>query len=138
MYREYGRLVYAVAYRVLGRGDLAEEATQATFVKAWQASGRIDIDRDPAAWFATIARRTAIDLHRREGRRPASGLDQLARNDLAVVTLPPDPEALEAVRNDESPPGAVAERAIRQSVTDCRRRSRRWFWSGRCKAGRGR
>ena len=27
-YRAYGRLVYGVAYRVLGRADLAEEATQ--------------------------------------------------------------------------------------------------------------
>ena len=33
MYREYGRLVYAVAHRVLGRHDLAEEAVQQTFTE---------------------------------------------------------------------------------------------------------
>ena len=49
MYREYGRLAYAVAYRVLGRDDLAEEAVQQTFVRAWQAADRIDVDRDPGA-----------------------------------------------------------------------------------------
>src|SRR5262245_50198234 len=52
LYQAYGRLVYAVAHRVLGSHELAEEATQQTFVRAWQASDRIDVDRDPAAWLA--------------------------------------------------------------------------------------
>src|SRR6476620_8652110 len=50
LYREYGRLAYAVAYRVLGRDDLAEEAVQQTFVRAWQAADRLDVDRDPGPW----------------------------------------------------------------------------------------
>ena len=66
LYRRYGRLVYAVAHRVLGRRDLAEDAVQQTFVNAWQAADRFDVTRDPAAWLATIARRTAIDIYRRE------------------------------------------------------------------------
>ena len=41
MYREYGRLVYAVAHRALGRHDLAEEAVQQTFMNVWRA-GRPD------------------------------------------------------------------------------------------------
>jgi hypothetical protein len=57
MYREYGNLVYAVAHRVLGRNELAEEAAQQTFVQAWQAADRIDVDREPASWLATIAKR---------------------------------------------------------------------------------
>ena len=40
---------------------------------AWQAADRFDVDRDPAAWLATIAKRAAIDVYRREARRPASG-----------------------------------------------------------------
>jgi len=97
LYREYGRLVYAVAHRVLGRRDLAEDAVQQTFVNAWQAADRFDVTRDPASWLATIARRSAIDIYRREQRRPASELADVATDDPAVVSLPPDLGAVEAV-----------------------------------------
>src|SRR4051812_13335611 len=53
LYRRYGRLVYAVAHRALGNHDLAEEAVQQTFMNAWRAADRIDVDRDPAPWLAT-------------------------------------------------------------------------------------
>ena len=97
LYRAYGRLVYAVAHRVVGSHDLAEEATQQTFVRAWQAADRIDVDRDPAAWLATISKRSAIDLYRREARRPKVALADVAANDPALVTLPPDLGAVDAV-----------------------------------------
>jgi RNA polymerase sigma-70 factor, ECF subfamily len=97
LYREYGRLVYAVAHRVLGHHDLAEEAAQTTFVRAWQAADQIDVDRDPAPWLATIAKRVAIDVYRREARRPASALDDVAADDPALVSLPPDLDTLDAV-----------------------------------------
>jgi RNA polymerase sigma factor (sigma-70 family) len=97
LYREYGRLVYAIAHRVLGRHDRAEDAVQQTFVKAWQAADRIDVDRDPAAWFATIAKRVAIDMYRREVRRPTDALGNVAVDDRAVVTLPPDLASVDAV-----------------------------------------
>jgi RNA polymerase sigma-70 factor (ECF subfamily) len=97
LYRQYGRLVYAVAYRVLGRQDLAEDAVQQTFVRAWQAADRLDVDRDPAAWLATIARRVAIDAYRQTARRPAGALDDVAVNDPAVVHLPPDLGSIDAV-----------------------------------------
>jgi RNA polymerase sigma factor (sigma-70 family) len=97
LYGEYGRLVYSVAHRVLGRHELAEEATQHTFVKAWQAADRIDVDRDPASWLATIAKRAAIDIHRREARRPSTPIADIAVNDRSMVTLPADAGTLEAV-----------------------------------------
>ena len=97
LYQAYGRLVYAVALRVLGTHDLAEEATQQTFVRAWQAADRIDVDRDPAAWLATISKRSAIDIYRREARRPKRALADVAADDPALVTLPPDLGTLDAV-----------------------------------------
>ena len=76
VYRAYGAFVYAVAYKALGSRDLAEEATQLTFVKAWRAAATFDPARELSPWLATIARRTAIDLHRREARRPTDRLDE--------------------------------------------------------------
>jgi RNA polymerase sigma factor (sigma-70 family) len=109
LYREYGRLVYAVAYRVLGRQDLAEEAAQETFVRAWKAADRFDVERDPASWLATIAKRAAIDVYRREARRPAVALSEVAAGDRALVSLPPELGTLDAVWHvrraiDELPP----------------------------------
>ena len=69
VYREYGRLVYAVAHKVLGDRSLAEDATQQAFVQAWKAAATYDPNRELGPWLATIARRAAIDVHRRESRR---------------------------------------------------------------------
>ena len=80
MYSAYGRLVYAVTHRVLGRADPAEEATQQTFIPAWQSADRLD-----------------ADIHRRESRRAASPLDSVATDGPSVVTLPPDLGSLDAV-----------------------------------------
>jgi RNA polymerase sigma-70 factor, ECF subfamily len=88
VYREYGGLVFAVALKALGSRDLAEEATQQTFVKAWRAADGFDATRELGPWLATIARRTAIDVHRREARRPTTPLDDVAPADPSVVELP--------------------------------------------------
>jgi RNA polymerase sigma-70 factor (ECF subfamily) len=89
VYREFGRLVFAVAHRTLGSRELAEEATQQTFVKAWRAASTFDVSRELGPWLATIARRTAIDLHRREARRDTDRIADVADDDPAVVELPP-------------------------------------------------
>jgi RNA polymerase sigma-70 factor (ECF subfamily) len=96
MYRTYGNLVYAVAFRALGHRELAEEATQQTFVRAWQAADRIDVLRDPAPWLATIAKNTAIDVHRRESRRETRAIDGVSAEHPALVSSPPDLVALDA------------------------------------------
>jgi RNA polymerase sigma-70 factor (ECF subfamily) len=88
VYGAYGRLVYAVAYRLLADRSLSEEATQQTFLNAWRASTRIDPGSELGPWLATIARRVAIDLHRRETRRSAASLDALTPDDPRLVSMP--------------------------------------------------
>ena len=78
LYADYGRLVHAVAYRVLGERSLAEEATQQTFVRAWEHATSFEAGRDLAPWLVTIAKRIAIDLWRRERHRSHQPLDELA------------------------------------------------------------
>lgn len=109
VYEEYGRLVYAVAYRVLGDRVLAEEATQLAFVKAWRAADTLDDTREMGPWLATIARRTAIDVYRSETRRSADPLESAPAADPALVSSPPGVEdmyELWEVRRavDELPP----------------------------------
>ncbi|MBV9604577.1 MAG: RNA polymerase sigma factor [Solirubrobacterales bacterium] len=94
VYRSHGRLVYAVAYRVLGNRDLAEEATQQTFVKAWRAAQSFAEDRELAPWLAAIARRVAIDIYRREALRAADPLESVAPGDPALVASPQSAEAI--------------------------------------------
>jgi RNA polymerase sigma-70 factor, ECF subfamily len=89
VYRRYGPTVFTVALRMLGDRGLAEEATQQTFTQAWKAAARFDAGRELGPWLTTIARRVAIDVHRRESRRPTAPLEAVAPDDPAIVTLPP-------------------------------------------------
>lgn len=93
VYRAYGGLVFAVAHRVLGDRGLAEEATQQTFVQAWRGASSFDPSRELGPWLATIARRVAIDVHRRESRGVHGRLDDVPAAHPAVVTLPESAEA---------------------------------------------
>jgi RNA polymerase sigma-70 factor (ECF subfamily) len=92
VYREFGPLVFAVALRTLGSRSLAEEATQLAFVKAWRSASSFDPGRELGPWLATIARRTAIDVHRREARQHTDPLSESAAPDSAVVELAPGVE----------------------------------------------
>jgi RNA polymerase sigma-70 factor (ECF subfamily) len=94
-YRAYGRLVYAVAYRVLGDASLAEDATQQTFVQAWQNAATFDSSRTLGPWLATIAGRAAIDTYRRNRRhRQARNVDDLDIDDPGLASLPPSAEGI--------------------------------------------
>lgn len=77
-YRElidrYERKVFAIAWSRLGDRDLAEEATQETFVRAFRHLGFLKKGGRFAAWIASISRNVAINLgirrrHELEKRR---------------------------------------------------------------------
>lgn len=76
LYRDYGRPLYGAVYRIVGDHGLAEEAVQQTFLKAWRAAHRFDVDRDIAPWLFTIAKRVAVDIYRRERRHTAEELGE--------------------------------------------------------------
>jgi RNA polymerase sigma-70 factor (ECF subfamily) len=88
VYREYGRLVFAVCRNLLATPQLAEEAAQQTFLKAWRAAGTVEVGKDLAPWLATIARRTAIDVYRQESRETTSALDDVPAAHPAMVQAP--------------------------------------------------
>lgn len=79
VYTRFGGPVYSLSLSMLGDPELAADATQITFLKAWRASSTYDPERSLAPWIYAIARRTAIDLHRKRARdRPSDQVDGIS------------------------------------------------------------
>jgi RNA polymerase sigma-70 factor (ECF subfamily) len=76
VYDRYHRAVWAVTSRTTGADHLAQEALQDTFVRAWQAATSYDPRRPLGPWLLTVARRTALDLLRRELRPTRGGHEE--------------------------------------------------------------
>ena len=72
--------MFRICYRILGRVDEAEDATQEAFVLAYRALATFRGDGPPVAWLARIATRAAWRRAAAEKRRRAltSPLDALA------------------------------------------------------------
>lgn len=70
LYGRYSRPVFTIAYSVLRDRELAHDAVQRTFLKAWNGAHSFDPDRRFEPWLYAIARRVAIDLWRKERRTP--------------------------------------------------------------------
>jgi len=91
VYRRYAGPMLCVALRVLGRRELAADAVQQAFVKAWHAAPSYDPRADIAPWLFTITHRTAIDVWRKERHH---GL--LQRNEEQVDEAVPGPSLEDA------------------------------------------
>lgn len=85
VYNRYAGPVYTVALAALGDRELAAEAVQTTFLKAWRSSQHFDTSRELGPWLYAIARRVAVDIWRKERRPTQSGHDEEV--DVAVVPL---------------------------------------------------
>ena len=71
LYDRHSARVNALSLRILGDAMLAEEVTQDTFMKLWGRARLYLAERGSfVVWLLTIARRTALDRVRMEGRRP--------------------------------------------------------------------
>lgn len=74
MARDYSRLVYRIAYSVLGNTADAEDTTQETFLRVLHYGKKTAAIRDPKAWIARIAWRMAVE-RRRQGVGAPSGTE---------------------------------------------------------------
>lgn len=62
LYDQTAPRMYAVALRLLGQAELAEDALQEAYITIWDKADRFDPDRGTAmAWITTIVRRRAVD-----------------------------------------------------------------------------
>jgi RNA polymerase sigma-70 factor (ECF subfamily) len=72
VYERFRGPVFAISLSVLHDHGLAADATQQTFIKAWQAATTYDAERELAPWIYAIARRTAIDIYRKQAKSVTS------------------------------------------------------------------
>jgi RNA polymerase sigma-70 factor (ECF subfamily) len=62
----HGDAAFSLAYRILGRRNLAEDVVQEAFLSIWRASGRYDATRASLrTWALGVVRNRAIDMLRR-------------------------------------------------------------------------
>jgi RNA polymerase sigma-70 factor (ECF subfamily) len=88
LYDRYSANVYALALRMLGDRQLAEELVQETFLRVWRQASTYRMVRGAlVAWILSIARNLAIDELRRRGARPQA-VDGDAAERLALLESP--------------------------------------------------
>lgn len=75
--RGYQRAVYRVAYGVLRNASDADDITQETFLKAWQALARFRVGEPLYPWLARIAVNSAFSMLRVRRRRPEAPLEPM-------------------------------------------------------------
>jgi len=76
VFDRYHRAVWSVAVSIARSDHLAQEATQETFIRAWQAADSYDPRRPLGPWLMTIARHACLDLVRRELRPTRGGHEE--------------------------------------------------------------
>lgn len=93
MVEQHARMVFATAYRILGRADDAEDVLQDVFLKivASKNGPALGSIRDWGAYLRTMAARTAIDLVR---HRQRPGRETISASRLDLVAGQEDPQRL--------------------------------------------
>lgn len=72
-YDRYHRLVFGIAYRIIGDRATAAEITLDVFTHVWQRAGSYRPERAKVStWLSAISRNRAIDLLRQQSIRPES------------------------------------------------------------------
>jgi len=93
----YTPLLYSLAFRMLGRGEEAQEAVQEIFLRAYRALPRFRLERRFHPWLYTIALNYLRTVARRQRRR--RGL-RLVREELDTVADRGELPAAAAERED--------------------------------------
>jgi RNA polymerase sigma-70 factor (ECF subfamily) len=103
LYDRYGRVLYAVAFRIVGERADAEEVVIEAFAQAWRDAAKFEAGRSSVAgWLTMIARSRALDLVRARARRKrmtASAAADLPHSAPAMGEWRPDPS--DALDHDE-------------------------------------
>lgn len=78
LYREYYARVFGLCRRLLGSADVAEDAVQETFMRAYRNFRKYDASQPFWQWIATIANNHCVDVLRRRAKTTALFGDEAA------------------------------------------------------------
>ena len=78
LYQDYYPRVFGLCRRLLNSQELAEDATQETFMRAYRSFAKYKTDQPFWHWVATIANNYCIDLLRQQSRTPTLFGDETA------------------------------------------------------------
>lgn len=103
------KLVLGLAWRILGSRDLARDAAQETFLRAFRSLGRFRTGESFQAWICQIAVNVCRDLVRKRGPVPADleDMDSLPHDHGSTGTKPGAEEALLAAERRSLVRGAL-------------------------------
>jgi RNA polymerase sigma-70 factor (ECF subfamily) len=87
LYHGYQAQVYALCFRLLERAEDAEDAVQATFVRAFRALPRFRGESAARTWLYRIAINESMSLLRRRREVPVEKLDEVGVPDGAAAVL---------------------------------------------------
>ena len=91
--RLYWRKVFNVAYKFVGRHDMAEDLTQDVFLKLYKSLDTFDRRANFQTWLISVSRNLCID-HYRSVRKERETIDRdVNAGDLAPATAEPGPVA---------------------------------------------
>lgn len=94
-YRDWGQLVYTLAFRSLGQVQDAEDVTQRVFIAAWRKRETFDPDRaELPAWLVGITRRQIADAHEARHRTAALPMPEAGEGEPAAPEVEPGDRVL--------------------------------------------
>ena len=114
LYDRYGRLAYALAYRILGESAAAEDVVQDAYISAWRGAASYRRERgNPRGWLLSIVHHRAVDVLRRKTAFRSAPLE------LAEQRAADEDTAVMAERNVEQ----QTVRLALQALPDAQRRT---------------
>lgn len=119
LYDRYARLIFSLAFNIVGDNLTSEEITQDVFLNVWNGAGSYHSGKARVnTWLASIARHRAIDVLRKWGARAEGHAVSWAEEDFEAV--PSDtalPESVERAFEGEQVRQAIAQLPAEQQQT---------------------